>query len=180
MERGISNSLQGWHRLSNQGRFIKAGGANINIQNMRSNINLLQTKTAYIVQILSSQGFLQALFTGGINALANDNGALAQMHSATITGNSGELAVAVTARLQILTFFNHSLNMGRSGAAATTHNAGALLSQLIHKLSILFRTNLKAGFAVLFYWQTCVGIDDHGQASRCQHLGQKLGHLDGA
>ena len=180
MQRRISNRLQSGHCLSNHSGLVNAGGTDVYIKDVSAHIDLFKAQTAYIVQILGSQRFLQAFFASGIDAFANNHRALAQMHSPAIAGHGGELAVAIAAGLQVLAFFNHSFDMRRGGAAAAAHDARALLRKVIHQLGIFLGTNLKAGFAILFYGQACIRIDDDGQASSCQHLRQQLSHLHGA
>ena len=180
MQRCISNRLQRGHSFSNHSWLVNAGGADVYIKNMGAHIDLLKSQTAYIVQVLGSQRFLQAFFASGIDAFADNNRPLAQMHSPAIAGHGGELAVAIAAGLQVLTFFNHSFDMRRSGATAAAYDARALLRKVIHQLGIFLGTNLKAGFPILFYRQACIRIDDDGQASSGQHLRQQLSHLHGA
>ena len=177
LQRCIRNRLQSRYSLRNQRRLINARRADIHVQHLRPHANLLQTKAADIIKVIIYQCFLQALFAGRIDALADDNRPFAKVNRLAVGGHSCQSALARAARLQALAFGNHLRDMLRRRAAAAADDACALLRQLIHQLSIFLRPYIEAGLAVALHRQAGVRVDNQGQADSLEHLWEQLAHL---
>ena len=124
---------------------------------------LADALTYDVVQIAVAQGLLQALFAGGIDALADD----------------GDL-VAIAGKV------HDRLGARDRGAAATAHDAHAILDHAGDGRGVLGRLDIKDGVAVVVHaGQSCVGLHHDGLVGNGEHacsespeLGRALAAVD--
>ena len=170
LQRGIGNRLQRWHSLCGHCRFVNARRSNVNVQNLRTYANLLQTEAAHIIKVTVDQCFLQTLFACRIDAFADNYRTFAQMHGLAVGGYRCQTAIALTSGLQSFAFGNHLRNMLRRCTAAAADDACSLACKLVHQLRIFLWADIKASFAVTLHRQSGIRIDNQRQAGCCQHL----------
>ena len=99
LQRRIGNRLQRRYSLRSHCCFVNTGRTNVNVQNLRTYANLLQTEAAHIIKVAVDKRFLQTLFAGRINAFADNYRTFAQVYCLAVRGYRRQTAIARTSGL---------------------------------------------------------------------------------
>ena len=76
LQRQADHALQGLDHLLHQGRLIHAGGTHVHVQHLRPGFRLADGLFQNVVHITLPQCLLEALFAGGVDALAHHGDAV--------------------------------------------------------------------------------------------------------
>ena len=185
-ERGALELLGG---LLDNLNLVDLGQAHVNVQDIGALFLLADALTYDVVQIAVAQGLLQALFAGGIDALADDGDLVAiagKVHDRLgARDRHAGLAMARTGRVVVDKRAQGRHVRGR-GAAATAHDAHAILDHAGDGRGVLGRLDIKDGVAVVVHaGQSCVGLHHDGLVGNGEHacsespeLGRALAAVD--
>ena len=142
-----------------------------------------------VVQVTVAQGLLQALFAGGIDALADDGNLVAvagkvhhslgtcDRHAGLAVARAGSVVVDKRAKCR---------HVRRRGAAAAAHDAHAVLNHAGDGLGVFGCMDIKDGIAVIVHaGQSRIGLHHNGLVGDGEHasgepseLGRSLAAVD--
>ena len=172
LQRQADHALQGLDHLRHQGRFIHAGGTHVHVQHLRPGFHLAHGLFQNVVHIILPQCLLEALFAGGVDALAHHGDAV---HVDIIHGGAQHRGHGVgrAARHAALEHPVQQPDELRRGAAAAAGGKQIQLPVGLHFQRKQLRGNVVA--AAVGPGQARVGLDEHREVAG-HGLGQALCH----
>ena len=176
----IGGLLELAHHLGQHGHLVHAGIADVDVQDVRARVLLLDGDVNNIVEVLFLQRLLEALLAGGIDALADDP----HTGNADGLGRGADDAVAAdfaSPRRRAADALMQRANVFRIGAAAAAHDGHARLDGFCHGFGEGSRGQVI--MTIRRVGQARVGLGDDGQVGVCKDLpqrGQQLRRAQGA
>ena len=168
---------------------VDLGQAHVDVQDVGALLLLADALTHDVVQVAVAQGLLQALFAGGVDALADDGDLVAvagEVHDRLgARDRHAGLAVARAGRV-VVDKRAQGRHVRRRGAAATAHDAHAVLDHAGDGLGVLGCLDIKDGIAVIVHaGQSRIGLHHNGLVGDGEHargepseLGRALAAVD--
>ena len=168
---------------------VDLGQAHVDVQDVGALLLLADALAHHVVQIAVAQGLLQALFAGGVDALADDGDFVAiagEVHDRLgARDRHAGLAVARAGRV-VVDKRAQGRHVRRRGAAATAHDAHAVLDHAGDGLGVLGCLDIKDGIAVIVnVGQSRIGLHHNGLVGNGEHtcgesseLGRSLAAVD--
>ena len=152
---------------------VDLGQAHVNVQDVGALFLLANALAHDVVQVAVAQGLLQALFAGGVDALADDGDLVAvagkvhdrlgarDRHTGLAAARAGRVVVDKRAQ---------GRHVRRRGAAATAHDAHAVLDHAGDGLGVFGGLDVKDGIAVVVHMgKSRVGLHHNGLIGNGEH-----------
>ena len=169
-ERGTLELLGG---LLDDLDLVDLGQAHVDVQDIGTLLLLADALAYDVVKVTVAQGLLQALFAGGIDALADDGDLV------TIAGKVYDrlsardrhagLAVARAGRV-IVDKRAQGGHVRRRGSATAAHNAYAVLDHAVDGFGVFGGLDVKDGVTVVVHvGESCVGLHHNGLVRNGEH-----------
>ena len=189
LQRQQRGALELLGRLLDDLDLVDLGQADVDVQDIGTLLLLADALAYDVVQVAVAQGLLQALFAGGIDALADDGDLVAVAgkvhHGLGACDRHAGLAVARTGRVVIDKRAQRCHVRGR-GTAATAHDAHAVGDHAGDGLGVFGGLDIKDGVAVVVHaGQSSVGLHHDGLVRNGEHtrgesseLGRALAAVD--
>ena len=168
---------------------VDLGQAHVDVQDVGALFLLADALAHDVVQVAVAQGLLQALFAGGVDALADDGDLVAvarEVHDRLgARDRHAGLAAARTGRV-VVDKRAQGGHVRRRGATAATHDAHAVLNHAGDGLGVFGCLDVKDGIAVIVHaGQSRVGLHHNGLVGDGEHtrgesseLGRALAAVD--
>ena len=168
---------------------VDLGQTHVDVQDVGALLLLADALAHHVVQIAVAQGLLQALFAGGVDALADDGDLVAvagKIHD-RLGARDRHAGLAVTrAGRVVIDKRAQRCHVRRRGAAAAAHDAYAVGNHTGDGHGVLGRLDIKDGVAVVVHaGQSCVGLHHNGLVRNGEHasgepseLGRSLAAVD--
>ena len=181
LQRQIQNGLQLTDGIRQHGSFVDFRQAYVHIQNVNALLLLGNALLQDIVHIPCPQRLFQTLFSGGIDALTNENGVITEYYRMGIGCGTGDVLRLHRHRREPGCRSGQRGNVGRRSAAAASGQTDTLADHLRHIGSKLFRFHIEYGAAIHASGHTGIGFQQHRHGRtvkiflhhRCQRLGTK-------
>ena len=185
-ERGTLELLGG---LLDDLDLVDLGQAHVDVQDIGTLLLLADALAYDVVKVAVAQGLLQALFAGGIDALADDGDLVAvagKVHDRLgARDRHAGLAVARAGRV-IVDKRAQGGHVRRRGSTAAAHNAHAVLDHAGDGLGVLGGLDIKDGIAVIVHaGQSRISLHHNGLVGNGEHarsesseLGRSLAAVD--
>ena len=173
------HALKRFHRLPHHRPLVDAGQADVDVENVRAALLLLNGLREHIIHIVFPQCLLKTLFTRGIDALADDNRYFTNFTGFRIGGNDCLLLRRNRRRNERLTTRDHFPDIVRRRTAAATEHTGAHLGHLLHFPGKCIRQHIIDGFPISHRRHACIRIEDHRRRGAGKQLRQEFLHLHG-
>ena len=169
-ERGALELLGG---LLDNLDLVDLGQAHVDVQDVGALLLLADALAHDVVQVAVAQGLLQALFAGGVDALADDGDLVAVAgkvhHSLGTCDRHAGLAVARTGRV-VIDKRAQRCHVRRRGAAAAAHDAHAVGNHAGDGLGVFGGLDIKDGVAVIVHMgESRVGLHHNGLVGNGEH-----------
>ena len=189
LQRQQRGALELLGRLLDNLDLVDLGQAHVNVQDVGALFLLADALAHDVVQVAVAQGLLQALFAGGIDALADDGNLVAVAgevhHGLGACDRHAGLAVARTGRV-VIDKRAQGGHVRRRGAAAAAHDAHAVLNHAGDGLGVFGCLDIKDGIAVIVHaGQSRIGLHHNGLVRNGEHtrgesseLGRALAAVD--
>ena len=152
---------------------VDLGQAHVNVQDVGALFLLADTLAHDVVQVAVAQGLLQALFAGGVDALADDGDLVAvagkvhdrlgarDRHAGLAAARAGRVVVDKRAQ---------GRHVRRRGAAAAAHDAHAVGDHAGDGLGVFGGLDIKDGVAVVVHMgESRVGLHHNGLIGNGEH-----------
>ena len=189
LQRQQRGALELFGRLLDDLDLVDLGQAHVDVQNVGALFLLADALAHNVVQVAVAQGLLQALFAGGVDALADDGDLVAvagkvhdrlgarDRHAGLAAARAGRVVVDKRAQ---------GRHVRRRGAAAAAHDAHAVGDHAGDGLGVFGGLDIKDGVAVVVHMgQSCVGLHHNGFVGNGEHtcgepseLGRSLAAVD--
>ena len=168
---------------------VDLGQAHVDVQDVGALLLLADALAHHVVQIAVAQGLLQALFAGGVDALADDGDFVAVAgkvhHGLGARDRHTGFAVARAGRV-VVDKRAQRCHVRRRGAAAAAHDAHAVGDYAGDGLGVLGCLDIKDGIAVIVHvGESRVGLHHNGLVGNGEHtcgesskLGRSLAAVD--
>ena len=189
LQRQQRGALELLGRLLDDLDLVDLGQAHVDVQDVGALLLLADALAHDIVQVAVTQGLLQALFAGGVDALADDGDLVAVAGKVydrlgTRDRHAG-LAVARAGRVVVDKRAQGCHVRGR-GTAASADDAHAVLDHTGDGLGVLGCLDIKDGIAVIVHaGQSRIGLHHNGLVRNGEHacgepseLGRSLAAVD--
>ena len=189
LQRQQRGALELLGRLLNDLNLVDLGQPHVDVQDVGALFLLADALAHDVVQVAVAQGLLQALFAGGVDALADDGDLVSvagKVHDRLgACDRHAGLAMARTGRVVIDKRAQGRHVRGR-GAAATAHDAHAVLDHAGNGLGVFGGLDVKDGVAVVVHvGKSCIGLHHNGLVGNGEHtcgepseLGRSLAAVD--
>ena len=169
-ERGALELLGG---LLDNLDLVDLGQAHVDVQDVGALLLLADALAHDVVQVAVAQGLLQALFAGGVDALADDGDLVAvagKVHDRLgARDRHAGLAVARTGRV-VIDERAQRCHVRRRGAAAAAHDAHAVGNHAGDGLGVFGGLDIKDGVAVVVHaGQSRIGLHHNGLVGNGEH-----------
>ena len=189
LQRQQRGALELLGRLLDDLDLVDLGQAHVDVQDIGALFLLADALAHDVVQVAVAQGLLQALFAGGIDALADDGDFVAvtgkvhdrlgarDRHAGLAAARAGRVVVDKRAQ---------GRHMRRRGSAAAAHDAHAVLDHAGDGLGVFGGLDIKDGIAVVVHvGQSRVSLHHNGLVGNGEHtcgepseLGRALAAVD--
>ena len=168
---------------------VDLGQAHVDVQDIGALLLLADALAHHVVQIAVAQGLLQALFAGGIDALADDGDLVAvtgKVHD-RLGARDRHTGLAVTWAGRVVVDEGAKCRHVRGrGATAATHDAHAVLNHAGDGLGVFGCLDVKDGIAVIVHaGQSRISLHHNGLVGNGEHacgepseLGRSLAAVD--
>ena len=189
LQRQQGGALELLGRLLDDLDLVDLGQAHVDVQDVGALFLLANALAHDVVQVAVAQGLLQALFAGGIDALADDGDLVAvtgKVHDRLgARDRHAGLAVARAGRVVVDKRAQGRHVRGR-GATAATHDAHAVGDHAGDGLGVLGCLDIKDGVAVIVHvGESRIGLHHNGFVGNGEHtrgesseLGRSLAAVD--
>ena len=152
---------------------VDLGQAHVDVQDISALFLLTDALAHDVVQVAVAQGLLQALFAGGIDALADDGDLVAvtgKVHDRLgARGRHAGLAVAWAGRV-VVDKRAQGRHVRRRGSAATAHDAHAVGDHASDGLGVFGGLDVKDGVTVVVHvGESRVGLHHNGLVGNGEH-----------
>ena len=178
LQRQIRDLLQGLHHQGQHLGLVQLRQTHVHVQHLDAPVLLLGGKAQDVVDIPAQKRLLEALFPGGIDPLANQNGVAPQRDAVRVGAHAACLRSCRGRGEQIRGLFNQRADIVRRGAAAAAQNGGASAGHPLHTGGKLIRPNVVDSLSVHVPGKSGVWVYDHGHRGYVQQPWQKSLHLD--
>ena len=168
---------------------VDLGQAHVDVQDVGALLLLADALAHHVVQIAVAQGLLQAFFTGGVDALADDGNLVAaagkvhdrlgarDRHAGLAAARAGRVVVDKRAKCR---------HVRGCGAAASAHDAHAVFDHAGYGLGVFGGLDVEDGVAVIVHaGQSRIGLHHNGLVRNGEHtrgesseLGRALAAVD--
>ena len=189
LQRQQRGALELFGRLLDDLDLVDLGQADVDVQDIGALFLLADALAHDVVQIAVAQGLLQALFAGGVDALADDGDLVAVAgkvhHGLGACDRHAGLAVARAGRV-VVDKRAQGRHVRRRGSAATAHDAHAVGDHAGDGLGVFGGLDIKDGVAVVVHMgESCIGLHHNGLVGNGEHtcgefseLGRSLTAVD--
>ena len=189
LQRQERGTLELFGRLLDNLDLVDLGQAHVDVQDVGALLLLADALAHHVVQIAVAQGLLQALFAGGVDALADDGDFVAIAgevhHGLGARDRHAGLAVVRTGRV-VIDKRAQRCHVRRRGAAAAAHDAHAVGDHAGDGLGVLGCLDIKDGVAVVVHMgESRIGLHHNGFVGNGEHargesseLGRSLAAVD--
>ena len=168
---------------------VDLGQAHVDVQDVGALLLLADALAHDVVQIAVAQGLLQALFAGGIDALADDGDLVAiagEVHDRLGARDRHTGLAAARAGRVVVDKRAQGGHVRRRGATASADDAHAVLDHTGNGLGVLGSLDVKDGIAVVVHaGQSRIGLHHNGLVGDGEHtrgesseLGRALAAVD--
>ena len=160
---------------------VDLGQAHVNVQDVGALFLLADTLAHDVVQVAVAQGLLQALFAGGVDALADDGDLVAvagKVHDRLGARDRHAGLAAARAGRVVIDKRAQGRHVRRRGAAAAAHDAHAVGDHAGDGLGVFGGLDIKDGVAVVVHMgESCVGLHHDGFVGDGEHACGKTAEL---
>ena len=181
LQRQECGTLELLGRLLDDLDLVDLGQAHVDVQDVGALLLLADALAHDVVQVAVAQGLLQALFAGGVDALADDSDLVAvagkvhdrlgarDRHAGLAAARAGRVVVDKRAQ---------GRHVRRRGAAATAHDAHAVLDHAGDGLGVFGGLDIKDGVAIVVHvGQSRIGLYHNGLVGDGEHAGGESSKL---
>ena len=181
LQRQQRGTLELLGRLLDDLDLVDLGQAHVDVQDIGALFLLADALAHDVVQVAVTQGLLQALFAGGVDALADDGDFVAvagKVHDRLGARDRHAGLAAARAGRAVVDKRAQGRHVRRRGAAATAHDAYAVGNHTGDGHGVLGRLDIKDGVAVVVHaGQSCVGLHHDGLVGNGEHARSESSEL---
>ena len=161
LERQCRDALQSGHHGLHHVRLVEFRQADIHIEHIGARIFLLNALLQDVLNITVSERLFKAFLAGRIDALADNNRALAEFHRLRERGDHRAVLLHRLTKRQLPGLLNFQADVFRRRAAAAAEHLHAERRNLFHLVRELLRREVVIGLAVLCVRQSCIRIHNN-------------------
>ena len=189
LQRQQRGALELFGRLLDDLDLVDLGQAHVDVQDVGALFLLADALAHDVVQVAVAQGLLQALFAGGVDALADDGDLVAvagKVHDRLSARDRHAGLAAARAGRVVIDKRAQGRHVRRRGAAAAAHDAHAVGDHAGDGFGVFGGLDIKDGIAVVVHvGQSCVGLHHNRLVGNGEHtrgesseLGRSLAAVD--
>ena len=163
LQRQRRDTLESGHHRLHHLRLVDLRKAHVHIQHVRAGLFLLYALLQDVLDIARSERLFKALLAGRVDALADDNGALAELHRLRERRDHGAVLIYRRFKRKRARRFDFESNVLRRGAAAAAEHVDTEFRNFLHLRGEFLRPEIVVGHAVLRMRQPGIRIYNDGE-----------------
>ena len=161
LERQCRDALESGHHSLHHVRLVDLRQADIHIEHIGARILLFNALLENILNVAVSERLFKALLAGRVDALADNNRALAELHRLRERRDHSAVLLHRLTKRQLLGLLNFQADVFRRRAAAAAEHLHTERRNLFHLVRELLRREVVIGLAVLRVRQSCIRIHNN-------------------
>ena len=163
LERQRRDALESGHHRLQHLRLVDFRKTHVHIQHICARFFLLYALLQDVLDIARSERLFKTLLAGRVDALAYDNGALAELYRLRERRDHGAVLLHRRLKRKIPRRFDFEANVLRRGAAAAAEHVDTELRNFLHLGGEVRRAEIVVGHAVLRMRQSGIRIYNDGK-----------------